>query len=207
MSNRRGGHEAANYGRPGTFISMDASDHEKLALGRRISADQGGERAPEDGRAECHDAGCRPFSRRDPHVHVIVVVDGLAHGRRRPDEPAARADKDDLGARADEAVEQVLGEPPVDLCGSDRLELTAVEPRVIDVDVEAVLVAEVTEASVASAERATSRPREVADAEARRLRMRRPELPEHAQERVNEPVAAVPPPRPVRRPVAKPGPT
>ncbi len=180
---------------------MDASDHEKLALRCRIATDQGGERAPEDGRADCHDAGCGPCGRRDPHVHVVVVVDGLAHGRRRPDEPGARADKDDLGARADEAVEQVLGEPPVDLRGSDRLELPAVEPRVIDVGVEAVLVAEVTEASVPSAERATSRPREVADAEARRLRMRRPELPEHAQESANEPVGAVPPPRPVRRPV------
>ena len=65
------------------------------------------------------------------------------HDVPRPAEADVRADEDPLGARPHEAVDEVLREPEVDLARRLRRTLPPVEPRVVDVDVEPVLVGHV----------------------------------------------------------------
>src|SRR5438045_3085116 len=102
---------------------------------------------------------------RDSDVHVVVVVPEDAHDSRRAPQVGVRPDEDPHRARRDKSVEQVLRQRPVDLVGSNRRALPTVEPRVVDVDVEAVLVGDVLGPEVAAV-RAT----EIADPYPRRVR-------------------------------------
>ena len=57
----------------------------------------------------------------------------------------AGTDEDELGARPYEPVDQVLGEPVVDLVDRSRRSLAPVAARVVDIGVEPVLVRGVPE--------------------------------------------------------------
>ena len=83
-------------------------------------------------------SGCRGRSAArvgEADVHVVLVVrvrdDDTAGPRGRSSSRRRR-----LGARGDEAVEEVLREMVVDLARRDRGAQAPVEPRVVDVDVE-----------------------------------------------------------------------
>jgi hypothetical protein len=172
VGRRRDGLEAANNGRPGTFITMDAADHEKLALGGRIATPDGRDPPPEHGAAEQDTSTVRRLRRRDPHVHVVVVVSRLTNDLRGAREPRARPDEDELGPGADEAAHEVLRERAIDLRRHDRLAFPAVPARVVDVGVESVLVGEMAEAAEAGAELPAVRTAQIADADARRAGVR-----------------------------------
>ena len=119
-------------------------------------------------------------------MHVVVVVRSLADDPGRAGEPGPRADEDHLGPRLQEAVDEVLRERPVDLARRGGFPLAAVPARVVDVDVEPVLVREVAEPPEAGAELATLPPAEIAHADTRDPRMGRAELGQHAQHRAHE---------------------
>src|SRR5918992_1073369 len=78
--------------------------------------------------------------RSHPHVQVVVVVGELLDDAPRAGEAGVRPDEDARGARAREEVDERLREPAVDLARPLRRTLESVQPRVVDVDVEAVLV-------------------------------------------------------------------
>ena len=84
---------------------------------------------------------------RQPHVQVVVVVGEHLHHPARPAQAEARAGEHVARARGHEAVDEILGEPPVDASAARRLPLPAVAARVVDVRVEAVLVRDVAEAA------------------------------------------------------------
>ena len=54
----------------------------------------------------------------EPRVQVVVVVPQHLNDSRRACQPRVRADEDDDGARRDEAVDEILGKPVVDLGGT-----------------------------------------------------------------------------------------
>ena len=106
--------------------------------------------------------------------------------------PRVRADEDDRGARGDEAVDEILCEPVLDLARNERRPLAPVPPRVVDIDVEPVLVGR-----VAWPEGASPPAAEVADPESRRRRMRLCVTRDDADDLADEEVRPPPPPRPV----------
>jgi hypothetical protein len=115
---------------------------------------------------------------------------------RRTCEPRVRPHEDEDGAGRDEAVDEVLAEPAVDLCRHFRRALTPIAPGVVDVDVEPVLVGRVARAEWAAAPAA-----QVADPEARRRGMRGRVAGDDAKNRADEDVRPPAPARPVRTPV------
>jgi hypothetical protein len=114
-----------------------------------------------------------------------------------------RAHEDLCCTRGDESVDEVLCESSIDLPDLLRRPLTVVEARVVDVDVEPVLVRRMPHAPEAAPEIAAARPREVADADTRRLRVGGGVLLENAEQRAHEPWVAPPPPAAVRRPLQR----
>ena len=82
-----------------------------------------------------------------------------------------------------------------------RRQLLPVAARVVDVDVEAVLVRGVAEPAEPRPEVAAARPAEVADPDPRRVRVGEPVLGEDAQHRAHEARRAPAAPGPVRRPL------
>jgi len=73
-------------------------------------------------------------------VQVVVVVPKNLDDLARPTEPRVRANVDGLGAGRNEAIDEILAEATVDLGSDLGRTLAAVEARVVDVDVKAVLV-------------------------------------------------------------------
>ena len=65
------------------------------------------------------------------------------HDVRWPAQASARPDEHADRPRADEAIEEVLGEPPVDLARALGWSLPLVEAWVVDVHVEPVLMRDV----------------------------------------------------------------
>ena len=76
-------------------------------------------------------------------MHVVLVIRVWDDDAARPTEPGREADEDGLRARGDETVEQILSQVAVDLSGRDRSAQVPVEPRVVDIHVEAVLMGDV----------------------------------------------------------------
>jgi len=101
-----------------------------------------------------------------PRVQVVVVVPENLDHSARSGQAGVRADEHEHGAGGDEAVDEILGKTMVGLRGEARRPFSPVGARVVDVDVEAVLVR-----GVARAERASMVPAEVADAQSWRQRM------------------------------------
>ena len=94
----------------------------------------------------------------DADVHVVVVVDQRLDLPPRPAKPDARPDEHLHGARPHEPSHEVLGEDTFDLSRSRGPQLLTVEPRIVDVHVEPVLVRGVTAAAEALVEDASVRP-------------------------------------------------
>ena len=80
-------------------------------------------------------------------MHVVLVVRVRDHDAGGAAEAGREADEDHLRSRGDEAVEQRLGETEVDLVVRRGRVQLPVDARVVDVDVEAVLVRDVLVAS------------------------------------------------------------
>jgi len=80
-------------------------------------------------------------------VQVVVVVREHLDDARRPVKRRGRPHEHQLGAGGHEPVDQILGQPAVDLRGGGRRALAAVEPWVADVGIEAVLVGRVPDAA------------------------------------------------------------
>ena len=83
---------------------------------------------------------------------------------RRPAKARVGPDEDSFCASSNEEVDQRLGEPNVDLANTQRRPFPPVEPRVVHVDVETVLMR-----GVARAEPAAVRLAEVSEAHPRRV--------------------------------------
>jgi hypothetical protein len=81
-------------------------------------------------------------------VHVIVVIRQRLDDPPRSVEGEMRPGEDVPRPRGDEPIHEVLGEVLVDQLGAIRLLLERVEPRVVDVGVEAVLVRGMSQAAV-----------------------------------------------------------
>jgi hypothetical protein len=106
-----------------------------------------------------------PCRRRetDPNVQVVVVAAEHLDDRRRPTKACVGPDEDSIGSSSNEEVDQHLREAKIDLANTQRRPFPPVEPRVVHVDVEAVLMR-----GVARAEPAAVRLAEVSDANSRR---------------------------------------
>ena len=89
-------------------------------------------------------------AQREPHVQVVVVVHERHDPLARPVQARRRADVDDFRARREEAVDELLRRAAVDQRRRERAPLGAVDPRVVDVGVEPVLVRRVAEPAVAA---------------------------------------------------------
>ena len=92
----------------------------------------------------------------------------------------------------DEAVDEILGQPVLDLARDERRPLPAVPPRVVDVDIEPVLVGR-----MAGPEGASPPAAEVADPEARRGWMRLCVTRDDTENLADEEVRSPPPPGPI----------
>jgi len=116
-----------------------------------------------------------------------------------PGKPRVRADEDEVGSRFDEEVDERLRQAAVDVSRSFGGALAAIVPRVVDVDVEAVLVRDVPGEPEARPEVAAPRTAQVADPDAGRTRMRGGVRAKHPQHDSDEPVGAPAAPAAVRR--------
>jgi hypothetical protein len=76
----------------------------------------------------------------DPNVQVVVVTTEHLDDRRRPAKAGVGPDEDSFGSSSNEEVDQRLGEPKIDLANAQRRPFPPVQPRVVHVDVEAVLM-------------------------------------------------------------------
>src|SRR4051794_3000560 len=76
----------------------------------------------------------------EPDVHVVLVVRVRDHDVAPPVQPGRVAHEDHLSPGGHEAVEKILGKVMVDLARRNRCAQVAVETRVVDVDIEPVLV-------------------------------------------------------------------
>ncbi len=85
-------------------------------------------------------AGLLAVAPEDPDVHVVLVVGDRLHHVRRPGEAALEADEDVFRSGVDEEVDQRLCQPAIDMARRARFSFPSVPARVVDVDVEAVLV-------------------------------------------------------------------
>ena len=130
---------------------------------------------------------------------MVVVEDEPLDDLLRPGELGAGADEDELGAGGDEAVDEVLGQGAIDLGDPRGGELPQVEPRVEDVDVDAVLVGGVAEPPEALPEVAPVRPAEIGDPDPRPSRVGRPVLGDHREHDRERPPRGPTAPGPVGR--------
>src|SRR5215216_4494880 len=96
-------------------------------------------------------------------------------------EPGVGPHEDARRPRLDEEVDERLRERQVDLRDLRRRPLAPVETRIVDVDVQAVLVRD-----MAWPERASARPAEVPDAEPRRAGLLRRILGRDAPDKANQ---------------------
>src|SRR5687767_10184646 len=92
-------------------------------------------------------ACCSGASATKPDVQVVVVVDERLDHPRRAAQPQRGADEDLLRALAHERVDQLLRRRAVDLARAPGGAQPAVEPWVVDVRVEPVLVRRVADAA------------------------------------------------------------
>ena len=172
------------YGRPHTKSSAGGPAHDRRQIGERGLAQRLELTSGLDGQLGRHrlvvgsrglaeeavdgerrhgpqgSAGRRLARRVDAHVHVVVVADERLDDTAGPVQREVRADEHELGIGCEEEVEQVLRERDVDLLDGRRRDLALVVARVVDVDVETVLVRGVL------VERAAAVAADVADHEA-----------------------------------------
>jgi hypothetical protein len=133
----------------------------------------------------------------DSDVHVVVVIREGLHDLRRPGKSRVWANEDELRPCGDKAIHQILRKRAIDLSRPPRFAFAAVAARVVDVDVQTVLMRFVIWRAKASAEVPTVATTEIPDAHARRARMLfcvRSENPEHHSNetrRCEAPIGAV----------------
>jgi hypothetical protein len=92
---------------------------------------------------------------------VVVATDHL-DDRRRPAKTCVGPNEDSFGSSSNEELDDRLGQPKINLANTQRRPFAPVDPWVVHVDVEAVLMRR-----VARAEPAAVRFAEVSDAQAR----------------------------------------
>ena len=131
-------------------------------------------------------------------MHVVIVAWEHLHHTGRPAEPGVRPDEDPHGSGTDEPIDEVLRERPRDLHRRVGRPLASVSAWVVDVDVEPVLVRDVARPAIPDAEITTVRATEVADADARRCRVRGRVGVDETQHQPDKPVGAVAAPAAVR---------
>ena len=76
----------------------------------------------------------------DSDVHVVVVIREGLHDLRRPGKSCMWAYEDELRPRGDKAIYQILRKIAIDLGGPPRFPFSSVAARVVDVDVQAILM-------------------------------------------------------------------
>ncbi len=123
-------------------------------------------------------------------MHVVLVLWVRDDGSMRPVETGPVTDEDDARSGREEAIEEILREPAIDRLGRARLPESTVEPRVVDVHVEPVLVRDVCLHLSAVA------PADVADEYARRPGVRGAVRLEHRDDGAD---GALVPEQPARR--------
>ena len=104
-------------------------------------------------------------------MHVVVVMCERLHDARGPGEFGVGADEDVPRSCGNESVDQVLSKTTIDLAWSPRFTLAPVAARVVDVDVEAILMRRMTETAKMFTEIPTVAAAEISDPHARRVRM------------------------------------
>ena len=137
-----------------------------------------------------------PGDETDAHVQVVVVAAEHLDDGRRPAKACVGPDEDSFSSSPNEEVDERLGEPKVDLANAERWALPPVEPRVVHVDVEPVLVR-----GVPGAEPTTVRFAQVSDAHPRGVGVAGGIGGHDAKDEANQLVRPPPPPSAVRLPV------
>jgi hypothetical protein len=127
-------------------------------------------------------------------VHVVVVVREGLHDVRRPGKSRVGANEDEPRPRGDKTIHQVLRKTAIDLSRPPWFAFAAVAARIVDVDVQTVLMRLVIWRAKASAEVPTVATTEIPDAHARSVRMLccvRSENPEHQSNETSRRVASI----------------
>jgi hypothetical protein len=106
-----------------------------------------------------------------------------------------RSDEDADGTGADEARDQILRKPMIDLRRRIGRPLPPVAARVVDVGVEAVLVRKMTRPAVPDTELTTAPTTQISDSDAWRSRVRRRVALDDLEDESHEPCSPVPAPR------------
>lgn len=119
----------------------------------------------------------------------------LEHGRR-PAQARVGPHEDSLRSGSNEEVDQRLRQPKINLANTQRRALSPVEPWVVHVDVEAILMRRVTRAEPAAVRLA-----EVSDAHPRRAGMAGGIGSDDAEDNANQLVGPPAPPRAVGLPM------
>jgi hypothetical protein len=109
----------------------------------------------------------------DAHVHVVVVMYEWLNDAGRPRQSGSRPDENELGASSNEAVDEVLGTRSIGLTGPEWSELPPITARIIDVDIQSVLVRRVPQTTKSPAEVTASGTTDIADGDSRRVGMLR----------------------------------
>ncbi len=81
-----------------------------------------------------------PRAQGEADVHVVVVMSEGLNDAPSSVETCGRPHEDVLSPRAHEAVDEVLGQLPIDLVGRPRGSLSSVTARVVHVHIEPVLM-------------------------------------------------------------------
>jgi hypothetical protein len=135
----------------------------------------------------------------DADVHVVVVMDEGLNDVQRPRQTHLRPDEHKFCARSNESVYEVLGASSLDLPGFAWSALAPVPARVVDVDIQSVLVRRMTEPSEALAEIATVGSAEIANTHPGYLAIFRNVSPKNAKDDPNQAIGAEATIRPVGR--------
>jgi hypothetical protein len=126
---------------------------------------------------------------------VVVPVEDL-HDTRGPTEPGVRTDEDELDAGLNEEVDESLGESAIDVGRRARSALAPVEARIVEIDVEAVLVG-----GMPRPERAAVRTAQISNADPWSSGVRLGVAIDQAEDEPNEVICAPAAPGPIRPPV------
>ncbi len=127
---------------------------------------------------------------------MVVVVPQHLDDAGRAVQACVRANEDAAGTSVEEEIDERLGKAPVYLPRAERSPLAAITARIVDVDVEPVLVRD-----MARPEGATVRTAQVSDAETRGAWVSGSVAVDDGEHRTNEPVRAPPTGAAVRSPV------
>jgi len=104
-------------------------------------------------------------------MEVIVVVRQCLNNIGWTTQAGIGTNEYELRSSCNKSIDEGLGQPLVDLGGSTRFQFSVIPTRIVNVNVESVLVRAVTESSELRTKVSSVFPAEIADSNTRRARV------------------------------------